>query len=156
VTLPSAVSLGVNNLQGYNSSTRAITFNAIGYYELEFTTYNGGSTITVHDCTRNADPVYLPSSEDLDNGAAVSLTTTASYFATLAGETATLANGTPGQIKTLMMSGYLGSMVITVASAGWKNSGSGTITFNALGEGCTLQFINSRWYCIGNNGAAFA
>ena len=156
VTLPSAVSLGINNLQGYNSSTRAITFNATGYYELEFTTYDGGSTITVHDCTRNADPVYLPSSEDLDNGAAVSLTTTASYFSTLTGETATLANGREGQIKTLMMNGYLGTMTITVAAAGWNSGASGTITFNALGEGCTLQFINSRWFCIGNNGAAFA
>lgn len=156
VTLPSAVSLGTSNLQGYNSSTRAITFGATGYYELEFTTSNAGSTITVHDCTRNMDPIFLPSAQDLDNGAAVSLTTTASYFATLTGETATLADGTEGQIKTLIMSGYLGSMVITVASAGWNSGASGTITFNALGEGCTLQFINSNWYCIGNNGAAFA
>lgn len=156
VTLPNAVTLGVGNLQGYNSSTKAITFGAAGYYEFEFSTSNGGSTITVQDLTRNADPIYLPSSQDLDNGAAVSLTATASYFATLTGETATLADGVEGQIKTLMMSGYLGSMVITVASAGWQSGATGTITFNALGEGCTLQFINGSWFCIGNNGAAFA
>ena len=90
VTLPSAVSLGIDNLQGYNSSTRAITFGAAGYYEFEFTTSNGGSAITIQDLSRNADPIYLPSAQDLDNGAADSLTTTASYFTTLTGETATL------------------------------------------------------------------
>jgi len=43
-----------------------------------------------------------------------------------------------------------------VTNAGWKTSGTGTITFNAIGEGCILQYINAKWICIGNNGAAFA
>ena len=156
VTLPAAVSLGVSNLQGYNSSTRAITFNQTGYYVFEFTTSNAGSTITVFDLNRNQDPIYLPSSEDLAASGAVSLTKTASYFTTGAAETATLAAGYTGQIKTLMMAGDGGDMVITVTNAGWKSSGTGTITFSAIGQGCTLQYINSKWYCIGNNGTAFA
>jgi hypothetical protein len=31
----------------------------------------------------------------------------------------------------------------------------GTITFNAIGQACTLQYINNKWYCIGNNGCVF-
>jgi hypothetical protein len=49
-----------------------------------------------------------------------------------------------------------GDMVITVTNAGWKSSGTGTITFNAIGEACTLQYINNKWFCIGNNGTTFA
>jgi len=45
-------------------------------------------------------------------------------------------------------------MVITVTNPGW--GGAGTITFSAVGQACILQYINSKWFCIGNNGAAFA
>jgi hypothetical protein len=84
------------------------------------------------------------------------LLVTASYFTTVAAETATLAVGTPGQIKTFMMLADGGDMVITVTNAGWKTSGTGTMTFSAIGQACTLQYVNSRWFCIGNNGATFA
>lgn len=93
-------------------------------------------------------------SEDLADATAASLLTHASYFTTAAAETATLAAGTEGQIKTFMMAGFVGNMVITVTNPGW--GGAGTITFSAVGQGCTLQYVNSKWFCIGNNGAAFA
>jgi hypothetical protein len=49
-----------------------------------------------------------------------------------------------------------GDMVITVTNAEWKSSGIlCTITFNDIGDGCTLQYINSKWYCIGQNGVTF-
>jgi hypothetical protein len=80
----------------------------------------------------------------------------ASYFTTTGASTATLAAGTTGQIKTFMMAGDGGDMVITVTNAGWKSSGTGTITFGDIGAGCTLQYINSKWFCIGQNGVAFA
>ena len=96
----------------------------------------------------------LNSSEDLADAAAANLQVTASYFTTLAAETATLAAGTAGQIKTFMMNGTSGDMVITVTNPGW--GGAGTMTFSAIGDGCTLQYINSKWFCIGNNGVVFA
>ena len=99
--------------------------------------------------------VLLNSSENLGDGNAASLLTTASYFTTTGASTATLAAGTDGQIKTFMMVADGGDMVITVTNAGWKSSGTGTITFNDIGDGCTLQYTNSKWYCIGNNGVAF-
>ena len=81
---------------------------------------------------------------------------TTSYFSTVTATTATLAAGVNGQIKTFAMFAQSGDMVITVSNAGWKTSGTGTMTFNAIGEACTLQYINGKWFCIGNNGVAFA
>ena len=98
----------------------------------------------------------LSGNEDLANGAAANLALTATYFSTSAAETGTLAAGTTGQIKTFMMVADSGDMVITVTNAGWKTSGTGTMTFDAIGDGCTLQYINSKWFCIGNNGVVFA
>ena len=100
-------------------------------------------------------PIFNNSSEDLSNASAASLVVTASYFTTSTSETATLAAGAEGQIKTFAMYSDSGDMVITVTNAGWKSSGTGTITFNDIGDGCTLQYINSKWYCVGNNGVVF-
>jgi hypothetical protein len=68
--------------------------------------------------------------------------------------TATLEPGVEGQVKTFAM--YAGSqgLIITVSSPAW--TGAGTITFDTVGQACTLQYINGKWFCIGNNGAVFA
>lgn len=95
-------------------------------------------------------------SEDLNSGAAAELGRTASYFTTAAAETASLAAGVEGQIKVFAMVATAGDMVITVDSAGWVASGTGTATFSARGQACTLQYINGKWFCVGNNGAVFA
>jgi hypothetical protein len=47
-------------------------------------------------------------------------------------------------------------MVITVTNAGWKTSGTGTITFNGIGDSCLLQYINSKWFAVGANSVTFA
>lgn len=155
LTLPAAVGTGVATVSAgaiFGLVSNTITFGATGTYVYEFYTTDAGSTIFIQDVTRSG---YF-GSEDLAASAAASLYTTASYFTTAAAETATLAAGSNGQIKTFMMAGDSGDMVITVTNAGWKSSGTGTITFDAIGDGCTLQYINSKWYCIGNNGAVFA
>lgn len=95
--------------------------------------------------------------EDLANGAAASLVLTTSHFTTAAAETATLAAGTEGLIKTFSAVDVTsGNMVITVTNAGWQASGTGTITFTTRGSSCMLQYTNSKWFCIGNNGVSFA
>jgi len=154
LTLPAAVSVGTSNVQGLVSNV--ITFGLTGTYEFEFETSDSGSTISVFDLNRNRDPIYLPSSEDLGDTVAASLSKTTSYFSTSAPETATLAAGSPGQVKVFAMYADTGDMVITVANAGWKSSGTGTVTFTAIGQACTLMYINSKWFCIGNNDATFA
>jgi hypothetical protein len=100
-------------------------------------------------------------SEDVAPGANVNLGVSDSYFSTTASETATLPAGVNGQVKVLalyadMDDSSLDNMVITVTNAGWKTSGTGTITFDAIGDACTLKYINSKWFCIGNNGCVFA
>lgn len=128
-----------------NVSGSPITFGA-GAINIEIP-----SSIAVTNITANGIAI-LSGSENLGNGNAASLSVTASYFTTTGASTATLAAGTEGQIKTFMMVADSGDMVITVTNAGWKTSGNGIITFNDIGDGCTLQYINSKWYCIGNNG----
>jgi hypothetical protein len=146
LTLPSAVNTGTFNIQGYDSNV--ITFNKTGTYEFEFETNNGGSSYTIIDHNRNFDPMYLPSSEDVLNSAAIDLTTTTSYFTTAGAETATLAAGAAGQLKILAaVDVTAGNMVVTVSNPAW--TGSGTITFSGRGQTATLIYVNNLWFCIG-------
>ena len=153
VTLPAAVSVNAVGIQGYASNV--ITFAAAGVYEFNFGTNDGGSTITITENNKKIQPLNN-SSEDLADSGAASLSLTTSYFTTAAAETATLAAGTAGQVKVFAMVADGGDMVITVTNAGWKTSGTGTITFDTIGDACTLMYTNSKWYCIGNNGVTFA
>jgi hypothetical protein len=153
LTLPAAVSVNNTGIQGLIPSTNVITFAATGTYTFQFVTSDGGSTVTVDEVNKRIQP-FNNSSEDLASGAAANLALTTSYFTTAAAETATLAAGVEGQIKVFAMKGDSGDMVITVTNPAW--GGAGTITFNAVGEACTLQYISAKWFCIGNNGAVFA
>ena len=155
VTLPGTVTINRSGIQGLNVSTNVITFAAAGVYTFDFTTVNTGSTVTVNETNKQLQP-FNNSSEDLAASAAASLAVTTSYFTTAAAETATLAAGVEGQVKVFAMVATAGNMVITVTNAGWKTSGTGTMTFNAIGDACTLMYINSKWYAIGQNSVTFA
>ncbi len=155
LVLPAAVTVNARGIQGLNTSTGVISFAATGVYSFTFSTSNGGTTVTVTEVNKQIQP-FNNSSENLTDTSPANLALTTSYFSTVAPTTATLAAGVNGQIKTFAMYSESGDMVITVANAGWKTSGSGTMTFNAIGEACTLQYINGKWFCIGNNGVAFA
>jgi len=163
MTLPAAVGAGVSaasvlGIQGIASNV--ITFKESGTYEFLFHTVDGGSSIFISELTRPrnrwTNPLFIASSEDLAASGAASPTTYNSYFTTAAAETATLAAGTEGQVKVFNATDVTaGNMVITVTNAGWQSSGTGTITFASRGVSCTLQYVNSKWYCIGNNGCTF-
>jgi hypothetical protein len=155
VVLPASVSVNNAGIQGLDTTTNTITFAATGVYAFTFTTSDGGTTITIDEVNKQLQP-FNNSQEDLAASAAASLATAVSYFSTAAAETATLAAGVNGQIKTFAMYADTGDMVITVSNAGWKSSGTGTVTFDTIGDACTLQYINSKWFCIGNNGCVFA
>ena len=146
---------GITGCSYTTGTTAVVTFAATGTYTFQITASDGGSTFTVAEVNKRLQP-FNNSSEDLAAAAGANLALTTSYFSTAAAETATLAAGVAGQIKTFAMYADSGDMVITVTNAGWKSSGTGTITFSAIGQACTLQYINAKWFCIGNNGAAFA
>ena len=185
VTLPAAVGASASaqsvvGIQGI--AANVITFKETGTYEFEFHTDDGGTTIYLSELTRPRNdfsstisvtgtatvgnvstggtvsatgPLFVSSSEDLANAGAASLTVATSYFTTAAAETSTLAAGTAGQIKTFAaVDVSAGNMVITVTNPAW--GGSGIITFNTAGQACTLQYVNSKWFCTGNNGGTFA
>jgi hypothetical protein len=163
----SGISLSSSNGNVTISTTPVIAVTSVGVSSSTLTV--SGSPITTTgtisvDLPANtvisgrvtANSMVLAGSEDLADAGAANLLLTASYFTTTTAETATLAAGTAGQVKTFMMVGDGGDMVITVTNAGWKSSGTGTMTFDTIGDACTLQYIASKWFCIGNNGVVFA
>jgi hypothetical protein len=92
---------------------------------------------------------------DTRNGAgAVSITTlTTELVSTGVAQAITLANGSSGQIKTIIHGVDGGSMVLTPATA----TGFTTITFTNVGESATLQWLNTRgWTILALNGAVAA
>lgn len=163
----SGISLSSSNGNVTISTTPVIAVTSVGISSSTLTvsgspiTTTGTMTVdlpanTVISGRVTANSMVLAGSEDLADAGAANLLLTASYFTTTTAETATLAAGTAGQVKTFMMVGDGGDMVITVTNAGWKSSGTGTMTFDTIGDACTLQYIASKWFCIGNNGVVFA
>jgi hypothetical protein len=163
----SGISLSSSNGNVTISTTPVIAVTSVGISSSTLTvsgspiTTTGTMTVdlpanTVISGRVTANSMVLAGSEDLASAGAANLLLTASYFTTTTAETATLAAGTAGQVKTFMMVGDGGDMVITVTNAGWKSSGTGTMTFDTIGDACTLQYIASKWFCIGNNGVVFA
>jgi hypothetical protein len=153
--LPTSVTINGTGMIGYNTSTNVFTFATTGVYTFTFVTSNGGSTITVSEVNKPLQP-FNNSFEQLPANSAANLGATTSYFSTVTATTATLPAGVAGQIKVFSMLSASGNMVITTTNAGWKTSGTGNITFSAIGQGCTLQYTHSKWFCIGNNGAVFS
>jgi hypothetical protein len=139
---------------GVLSFPRTNTTSA-GTHTYQFVTDDNGSSFTVTPIATLASPLNA-SSEDVANVGVVNLGVSDSYFSTAAAEVSTLPAGINGQVKVLAMFADSGDMVITVTNAGWKTSGTGTITFDTIGDACTLKYINSKWFCIGNNGCVFA
>ena len=105
---------------------------------------------------------YLTSAAELTNGAEANTTVTVNYFAPTSNASATLGTGynnspvNSGQLKIFCAAnaGPTNQMVITVSNAAW--GGNSTITFDTAGQSCTMLWTNSKWFCIGNNGATFA
>ena len=151
---------GSDNASGISAYVEGTPSAGICAGDLQFYTSDTAGNIATRVKITSAgiltvDYGLATSLEDLADAAAISLTATTSYFTTAAAETATLADGAEGQMKILVAEDVsAGDMVVTVASASW--GGSGEITFSASASGCTLQFVNGAWYCIGNNGATFA
>ena len=49
VTLPDSVTIGVNELIGYDSNTKAITFPAVGFYVFDFSSIDNGVNFLIDD-----------------------------------------------------------------------------------------------------------
>jgi hypothetical protein len=154
VTISTAAGSGTVTSVGVSSSTLTVSGSPV--VSAGIITLDLPSSISLAGNVTVSGDLILNGSEDLAPSGAANLDVTASYFSTSGAETATLAAGTNGQVKTFMMVADGGDMVITVTNAGWKTSGTGTITFDTIGDSCILQYIASKWFVVGNNGCTFA
>lgn len=157
LTIPgaSSVTSGIVGLSGNVLSFPRNNSTTAGTHVYQLITSDQGTNFTITPLQTTAQP-FNTLSEDVANAAVVNLGKGDSYFSTSTTEVATLPAGVTGQVKVLAMYADTGDMVITVTNAGWKTSGTGTVTFDTIGDACTLKYINSKWFCIGNNGCTFA
>ena len=73
--------------------------------------------------------------------------------------TGTLADGTNGQIKILVMTtAPTSSRKYTMTVTSWGSTASNTnqVVFDALGEAVVCVFTNSKWYVVANVNATIA
>ena len=73
--------------------------------------------------------------------------------------TGTLADGTNGQIKIIIMSTAPSSSrkyTLTVTNWGSTASSNNQLVFNALGEAVVCLFTNSKWFLVSNYNATVA
>ena len=94
--------------------------------------------------------------QSLSGAGAVNLTDlTTAYTSTGTGNAITLANGTVGQIKTIV---HVAEAAATDTGVLTPSSriGYSTITFNGPGESVTLQYFSQGWAIIGSRGVTVA
>lgn len=148
--------VNATGIQGFNPSTSVITFAAIGAYSFTFVTSDGGSTVSIVEVNKELEP-FNASTETISANANVSLATASSVITSSANLVLILNSGVIGQSKVLAYgNSSTGNTLITVVNAGWKSTGNGTANLSTTGSAVTLQYINSKWYAIGNNGATFS
>jgi hypothetical protein len=99
---------------------------------------------------------FIQGVQALSGAGAVNITQPVTKFtSTATGNALTLADGVEGQLKTIVYvaeaaGGDTGILTPTNLGAGT------TITFNAVGDACVLQFLGSDWWAISLRGAVLA
>jgi hypothetical protein len=113
-------------------------------------------TLGVATATSVATGPVFGTVQSLSGPGAVNITTlTTAFTSTGAGNALTLADGAAGQLKTIVYVAEAGGGDTGVLTP--TNLGSATtITFNAVGDSVTLQFIGADWWVIGFRGAVVA
>ena len=118
ITLPVAVSLGLDGVQGISPGTagvtNTITFTQTGYYELAFGSYDGGNTITLFDLSRGLTN-FTAADLEVDD---VTATGTVSAAGTVTGGNVT----TTGQISAT------GNVIAGVSVVSAQVSATGNVT----------------------------
>lgn len=122
------------------------------------------STLTVSGATTFASTVSFTGAitatggiiggvQTLAAAGAVNLTTLVTRIDSAGAIALTLADGTNGQVKYIVMGTDGGDATLTPTT----KTGFSTITFNDAGDGVTLVFITTKgWIVVGNNGATLA
>ena len=120
---------------------------------------NGGSITNMEKV--DASIITVETDSNTLQSGAISLVETLSRLSTGSSNDEATTLAAPGNsVSLIKMLAFEadggGNMVTTVTNAGWKSSGNGTITFDTIGDACTLVYSGSKWYVTGNNGCTFA
>jgi hypothetical protein len=113
-----------------------------------------GSTTLTGNLTSNGALITTPEAlaPALDAGAAVGVTTLTSTIAVNGTNAVTLANGTNGQIKTIVCTAVTGAGTATLTPT--TCTGYTTVAFTAAGQTLTLQyFTTGGWHILSVRGA---
>ena len=93
---------------------------------------------------------------DVNTTASITLLDGASFSSSATG---TLADGTNGQVKIIIMSTAptsSRSYTLTVTNWGTTATNTNQLVFDALGEAVVCVFTNSKWYVVANLNATIA
>lgn len=119
-----------------------------GFQDISIDATTGAVTVT----SAYGDTTIL-ANQALSGAGAVGVTTTLTSLTTTgAAQALTLANGTVGQLKTIVHVVDGGSAVLTPTT----KIGFSTITFTAVGESATLVYTAAGWAIVALNGAVAA
>ncbi len=100
-----------------------------------------------------ASGAFVGGVQTLAAAGAVNLTTLTTRIDSVGAIALTLADGTNGQIKNIVMGTDGGDATLTPTT----KTGYSTIVFNDAGDGVTLVFITTKgWIVTGNNGATIS
>ena len=98
----------------------------------------------------------ITGSTNINTTASITLLDGASFSSNATG---TLADGTNGQVKIIVMSTAPTSSrkyTMTVTSWGSTTTNTNQVVFDALGEAIVCVFTNSKWYVVANFNATIA
>lgn len=156
-------------------SSDTLTTGALLNLELTEGTLNGGWYLRAWDATGSAavfsvgeDGAIVSGTGTVNHGGAfilsgtetiaaggtstaLSLTKVVHYIdADAGGDTFTLADGTAGQIMTILLTSSTGTATITPTNL----AGGTSVTLNADGDTVVLQFMDTEWFILGGNSYA--
>lgn len=118
-------------------------------------TFPGAVTVTgALTVTGNlvADAAFIGETQELSGAGAVDLTSVTTFITTGGADALTLADGTEGQVKILVMVADGGAGTLTPTNYG---NGS-TLTFDDVGDSAMLVFRTGNWWNVGTPTATVA
>lgn len=114
-----------------------------------FLTSTGASTFGGSTNTFSGGPIIESSIQTLTGAGAINVTTPVTLWVTTGAQAGTLADGTNGQIKKIVMKTDGGDGTLTPTT----KTGYSTIVFNDAGDAVILQFFTTiGWIVLGSNG----
>jgi 1-deoxy-D-xylulose 5-phosphate reductoisomerase len=145
------------NVEGLKVDAGAVVFD-------ETLTVTGASTLTGNvtmsgtaavtgQFNANAAVVFAGTETIVAGGTSTALNLTKSLHyidADAGGDTFTLADGTNGQVTTILLTSSTGIATITPANL----AGGTSVTLNADGDSVVLQFMDTEWFILGGNSYA--